>query len=312
MYNHFGTNQHQKIEELTQTCPKFIDLTNDEHSKLILEAASDLSNIYAKISEIEKIEQQLIDKNDESLIFILLALKIAKSRIQIGTIAKPIKISIVFAVYKEHNRIKKSFEHPHGEDFLRKKVSELEWLFKDLPNFKWKLIVVDDGCPADSGKIAQEIVDKDKLNDSVKVIFLKDAIKQGLAPAQKMKSTGESQKGGSIAFGMWYAAQHNNQDDHIIAYTDADLSTHLGQIGLLLEPLINENKSVTIGSRRESNSIVIKKGTRNNRGKLFIYLWKRLIPNLGDIIDTQCGFKAFKSEVVTSIIEDLIEKKICI
>ena len=78
---------------------------------------------------------------------------------------------------------------------------------------------------------------------------------------------------------------------------------------LLVNPLLTQNKTVAIGSRREPNSVVIKKGSRNDRGKLFIYLWKRLIPNLGDIIDTQCGFKAFRAEIVPEIIEDLIEKK---
>jgi len=53
----------------------------------------------------------------------------------------------------------------------------------------------------------------------------------------------------------------------------------------------------------------LKRGMRNERGKLFIYLWKRLIPNLKDIVDTQCGFKAFKAEVVSQITDDLIEKK---
>ena len=42
----------------------------------------------------------------------------------------------------------------------------------------------------------------------------------------------------------------------------------------------------------------------------FSNFWKRLIPNLGEIIDTQCGFKAFKKEILAEIIDNLIEKKI--
>ena len=34
-----------------------------------------------------------------------------------------------------------------------------------------------------------------------------------------------------------------------------------------------------------------------------------MISNLGDIVDTQCGFKAFKSDIIPLIIKDLIEKK---
>ena len=78
---------------------------------------------------------------------------------------------------------------------------------------------------------------------------------------------------------------------------------------LLIDPLLNNKKSVAIGSRREPSSIVIKEGKRNDRGKLFIYLWKRLIPNLGNILDTQCGFKAFNATMIPYVIDDLIEKK---
>ncbi len=77
----------------------------------------------------------------------------------------------------------------------------------------------------------------------------------------------------------------------------------------MAEPILKQKKSVAIGSRRENTSVVIKKGTRNNRGKLFIYLWKRLLHPLNDIIDTQCGFKAFKKEMLVQIIDNLIERK---
>ncbi len=74
------------------------------------------------ISEIEHFEEQFISKNDNSLIFLLLSLKIAKSKILASKVTEPLLISVTFAVYKEHNRILKSSEHPHGEDFLLRKV----------------------------------------------------------------------------------------------------------------------------------------------------------------------------------------------
>jgi hypothetical protein len=79
----------------------------------------------------------------------------------------------------------------------------------------------------------------------------------------------------------------------VALFTDADLSTHLGQIGLLVSPLTRPGCLAAVGSRREPSSVVVKAGTRNVRGKLFIYLWKRLVPQLRSIVDTQCGFKAF-------------------
>jgi len=297
------------INNILESSPKEIDLTNEQHSQLIIESVESLLESNLTIKEIDDLENDLIQKNDNALIFPLLSLKIARSKILASDISEPLLISVVFAVYKEHNRIKKSTEHPHGEDFLLKKVSQLEWLFKDQPNVQWELIVVDDGCPEGSGRIAQAIIDENKLHDKVKVLYLSEAIENKLPPVKGLMSTNGSQKGGSIVYGMWDAVQKNNQENQVVAYTDADLSTHLGQLMLLVDPILKDRKLAAIGSRREPNSVVIKAGSRNDRGKLFIYLWKRLIPNLGNIIDTQCGFKAFRSDIVPVIIEEMIEKK---
>ena len=296
------------LKKIIESCPKEVDLTNDRHSEIITEIVESIIETHS-ISEIEKIEEQFINKNDDSLIFILLALKIAKSKLLASKITEPLKISVVFAVYKEHKRILKNSDHPHGEDFLSRKVKQLQWLFENQPFITWELIIVDDGCPEESGKIAQDIIDKNKWNHKVRVLFLADAIEQGYPIVKSLNSTKDSQKGGSVVYGMWDAIQHKKVNNHIVTYTDADLSTHLGQLMLLVEPLLNQNKLVTIGSRREENSVVIKQGVRNNRGKLFIYLWKRLIPNLSDIVDTQCGFKAFRAEIIPHVIGDLIETK---
>jgi glycosyltransferase involved in cell wall biosynthesis len=297
------------LNNLIASLPKFVDLTNTGHLQLIEETVRQILETIPEMEKIIDLEKELINRNDKSLIFILLALKIAKSKRIVAKIKGDMIVSIIFAVYKEHNRIKTKNEHPHGEDFLRKKVAQLEGLFGDHPNIKWELVVVDDGCPENSGKIAQKIIKKEQLDDKVKVLFLKEAIRQNLAITKPLASAGESQKGGAILYGMWDAIQRTQGENHIVFYTDADLSTHLGQVGLLLDPLLNKNKSVAIGSRREKDSIVIKEGKRNDRGKLFIYLWKRLILNIGEIIDTQCGFKAFKKEMAEKIITDMTEKK---
>jgi len=297
------------LKNIIESCPKEIDLTNEKHSEIIIETVNSILGEGYGIAEIEEIEERLIAENDAALVFILLSLKIAKSKLIASKTKEPLLVSVVFAIYKEHNRIKKSTEHPHGEDFLLKKANQLEWLFEGLPHIEWELIIVDDGCPEGSGQIAQRIVDENRLNDKVRVLYLSDAITQGYPPAKNINSTNESQKGGSIVYGMWDAVKNIKTQNHIVVYTDADLSTHLGQLMLLADPLINKNKFAAIGSRRESKSVVIKKAARNDRGKLFIYLWKRLIPNLGEIIDTQCGFKAFRADIIPQIIDDLIEKK---
>ncbi len=286
-----------------------IDLTDDEHDAKLTETVQFILDKGFSLEDIDRTERELLAKKDPSLILPLLSLKIARSKIFARRVRQPLRISVVFAIYKEHNRIKPASEHPHGEDFLRKKVRQLEFLFEDSPEVAWELVVVDDGCPENSGAIAREIVEKESLHDRVRILSLEDAVSRGFPPVKGLRSTADSQKGGSIVYGMWDAVREHGTDKHIVLYTDADLSTHLGQTMLLVDPIIRLDKQAAIGSRREDESVVIKKGNRNYRGKLFIYLWKRLIPNLDEIVDTQCGFKAFRADIIPEITKDMIEKK---
>jgi hypothetical protein len=253
------------------------------------------------------LEQSLVGDSNVPLL-VHLAVKLAKSKQIVSSIDIPVHVSIVFAVYKERDRIRSREEHEYGENFLLRKIDQLEWLFGANPNCSWDLFVVDDGDPEQTGELAKEILHATGSPGNIEVLFLEAAIRQGLSVTRPMDSTDQSQKGGSIAYGMWVAAQQEKAN-HIIVYTDADLSTHLGQTGLLVDGIVNQNMTAAVGSRREPTSIVVKKGKRNLRGKLFIYLWKRLIPNLNYLIDTQCGFKAFKATAVRQIIDGLIEKK---
>ena len=78
---------------------------------------------------------------------------------------------------------------------------------------------------------------------------------------------------------------------------------------MLIAPILDGGFDAAIGSRREPLSVVIKGGARNTRGKLFIYLWKRLVPLLSPIVDTQCGFKGFRADVAKVIVQDTVEKR---
>ena len=285
-----------------------LDLTNSAHLEKVLEIAEKMLLDFSTSTAIAEFEKVLIEKKDEHPLMVHLAVKLAKSKRVLLSISKPAHITIVFAVYKEHNRIRTKEEHPHGENFLLRKIKQLNWLFNDMPNFSWDMTIVDDGDPEKSGEIAQEILAEKYAGNNLKVLFLEEAIQKGVPVTHPMQSASESRKGASIIYGMWDAIQQKKRN-HIVVFTDADLSTHLGQVGLLIEPIIKNRKDSAIGSRREKESVVVKKGARNNRGKLFIYLWKRMLPNLSYIIDTQCGFKAFTAETVACITPDTIEKQ---
>jgi len=303
------------------------DITNSWHWNYIETLAQNLYEQAKDWKSIELIENMITEQQEKYPMMLQIAVKVAKSKKMISEIKKNVHISVVFAVYKEHQRILTKEENPLGENFLIRKILQMRFLTDEFKNISWDMVVVDDGCPEGSGKIAEQIIakkqyifdenlspDKDEnkteyvCKNNVKVLFLEDAINQNLSIIKPLKNTDQSRKGGSVEYGMHYAAQQN-KENHVIIFTDADLSTHLGQSGLLVNEIILNNKKAAIGSRREAKSVVVKKGTRNTRGKLFIYLWKRLIAPLNYIVDTQCGFKAFDAKIVNNIVENTIEKQ---
>jgi len=285
-----------------------IDLTDEFQNQDVEILVNQLYSKSVSLEDLRKLEIQIIKFKKNYNLIKHTAVKIAISKKILSEIKQKIHFTIVFAVYKENNRILTKAEHPNGENFLIRKINQLENLTENFPLISWDMIVVDDGCPENSGKIAEEILEKNYSGNNVNVLYLQDAIDDKLKIVEGLKTTDDSRKGGAVEYGMWHAAE-KNIENHIIIYTDADLSTHLGQIGLLAEPIIKDEKYAAIASRREDTSVVIKEGTRNERGKLFIYLWKRMIRRLNYITDTQCGFKAFKAEVVKKIILNNFEKK---
>jgi hypothetical protein len=296
------------IESIIAGAPAQFVPTDEDHIQRLYAAADAILEGFADRNELGHLESQLIEAGGEVPLFVHLAIKLACSKQIVRDIENNVHVSVIFAVYLENERILRPEEHEHGEDFLMRKIDQLDWLFGDTPNLTWDMYVVDDGCPENSGLIAQEILDRRYGGDSVHVLFLEDAIRNDSPATRRMTSTRDSQKGGSVAYGMWTAAQQE-QANHIVLYTDADLSTHLGQVGLLIESMVSEGQVAAIGSRREPTSVVVKTGLRNTRGKFFIYLWKRLLPLLGEIVDTQCGFKAFRGDRFPELVEDLMEKR---
>ncbi len=288
--------------------PVQLDLTNGEHLALVTGFADELLACCAQPAQYQQLEADLVSRKDEVPLPVHLAAKLAVSRSAVLQWEGPAHLSVVFAMYKEHQRILSSDQVAGGEDFLRRKVHQLQWLFAGREDLTWDLFAVDDGCPEGSGRIAQQIIDADDLGGRVKVLFLEEAIEQRLPVVSPLHKTSESMKGGSVELGMWTAAQQD-KSNHVVVFTDADLSTHLGQSGLLMDRILEQGMDAAIGSRRMPESVVIKKGSRNTRGKLFIYLWKRIIAVIPEIIDTQCGFKGFRGATVRDIVPNMLEKK---
>jgi len=302
------TDPESLIHRLISASPSELDLVNAEHLRLVREQADILVAGGLGLADLNIMERRLKAAERGAPLGAHLAVKLARSKRLLKALEGPFFVSVVFAVYKEARRIRRQDEDELGEDFLRRKVEQLDWLFGSEHASEWEILVVDDGCPEGSGRLAQEIIDADGLTDRVRVVYLQEAIDQDLEVVQPLCSTDDSRKGGSILLGMERALQ-SKHEGHVLIFTDADLSTHLGQCGLLLAPILVDSKGVALASRRESLSVVVKKGQRNTRGKLFIYLWKQMLPLLHAITDTQCGFKAFRADLAAKILVPTIEKK---
>jgi hypothetical protein len=285
---------------LADAAPPVLDLADGDHLAAVTAGADALIGSEADRAALDDLESRLIEAADTPL-------AVHPKRLVLDR-AGPLHVSVVFAVYLEHRRILTRAEHPHGEDFMRRKVDQLRWLLDDRPGASFDLVVVDDGCPEGSGRLVQAVLDDLPVPVDARVLFLEEAIRAEHPTATRLASAGGSRKGGSIHLGLWEAAGCAPGIDHVVVFTDADLSTHLGQVGLLVDGVLGESADAAVGSRRESTSVVVKQGVRNLRGKLFIYLWKRLLPDLADIVDTQCGFKAWRADVVRDVIGDAIEK----
>jgi hypothetical protein len=327
LYNHSFTlenlikitesdNRWDKVLETIKDMPLSMHLSNPEQERQAFEIAKLLLDLYPLEEELRRVNSRIVNEHRKYPVILHLALKLALSKISLKSISAPMFNSFIVAMYNEHNRIRTNLEHPSGEDFLRRKVLQLNWLFEGEIDKKWELVFVDDGCPKKSGEIAAEIIQQEKY-DNVRVLFLADGIEQGVPVIGDLNSTSDSQKGGAIQYGMWSAIQkYRGNDRHIVLFTDADLSTNIAQAGLLLRQLEDPNRICAIGTRYSAGGVYCTpKGamgvTDHDRLALVFrhFIRSKLLPQIGLIIDTQCGFKAFKTEILRHVLDQMTDKR---
>src|SRR6516225_5533848 len=180
------------------------------------------------------------------------AVAAARSRRRLGELTGPVHLTVVWAMYGETGRMVPRAEHPHGEDFVRAKVRQLDWLTAGLPGVTWSIIACDDGCPdrPSSADLMTDIAAAEGYptegHRSVTVLRLAELIGGGvsISPAfDRLTPTEQSRKGGSILAGLAAAvatgpARANGAGRHVVCYTDADLSANLAQLGSLAAPIV--------------------------------------------------------------------------
>lgn len=85
----------------------------------------------------------------------------------------------------------------------------------------------------------------------------------------------------------------------ILSFMDIDLAVSLDSITDLIEPILNNQADLVIGSRLLSDSRIDRSSLREFGSKNYNRLSRILFKN--NIRDLQCGFKAFKKDVYIKI-----------
>lgn len=160
------------------------------------------------------------------------------------------------------------------ENNLKKGVLNEVSDFLKTQKFQWEVIVCNDESTDKSLKLVKDFASKHK---GFRVLDLPH---------------------GGKPSAVWGGIQKAKYP--IVLFTDMDQSTPLKEINKLL-PFFNKNYDIVIGSRgvsREGNTLLRKIG-----GAVFLSLRRAVL--LRNIIDTQCGFKMFKTEVAKDLFPNL-------
>lgn len=166
-------------------------------------------------------------------------------------------LSIVIPAFDEQARLARSLK------------TVLSYLERDEPEAE--LIVVDDGSADATAQVAAGVFTEFP------------GIKARVIRYEENRGKGFAVKTGLLAA----------QSD-IALFSDADLSTPIGELPKLIEPIRENRFDVTFGSRAlDRNLIGVHQPWRREQGGKIFNLLVRTLTNL-PFWDTQCGFKAFE------------------
>ena len=150
-------------------------------------------------------------------------------------------------------------------------------LLEDLSarsTFDWTVSIVDNGSTDASWRIARHL-----------------ALTESNVRALRVGKRG---RGGALK-----AAWSSSPAD-IMAYMDIDLSTDLGALGALLDPIADGTADISIGSRLSTGSEVTRSVRREAISHLYNLIARVVLRY--QVKDAQCGFKAVTRHVARTIV----------
>ncbi len=180
----------------------------------------------------------------------------------------PGKISIIMPAYNEEVRIHSSI----------RETLETAARF----DFDYEVIVVDDGS---QDRTYDEILKAAGSSERVHVVRYDNNVGKGFALLQGLK--------------------HARGD--IIAFIDADLDLHPGQIQVLFDYMMMYDADVVVGSKRHPQSEVNYPWHRRIISVIYYFVVRTLFSL--PIRDTQTGLKLFRGDLLRTIVPKVLVKK---
>ncbi len=157
----------------------------------------------------------------------------------------------------------------HNEEkILKKNVTKLwNFLVEQNFNFDWEIIIIINGSNDNSLEIAKQL--QKEYPNQIKVNHII-----------------ESGKGNAIKKSI------NSSKADVAIYMDVDLAVSLKNIPDLINPILNDNYDLVIGSRLLINSKIDRSFIRELSSQSYNFLSKIILQH--HFSDLQCGFKAIK------------------
>lgn len=339
---HNGFNLHEAnfgetiTSRLTGMAPPVVeayDTSTPEFHNFLDYLRSDLEQTHALPSYVDAELRATADLDDPRSTAIRTGLKIIQGERDAVLIAEILRerqerltITVVQPMFREAERLRpRTANNPHGEDSLIYKLNLFEAMQAGNPDLRIRVLMVDDGCDGNgvesnkSALVAQKIINQWQAQvnrrTEARVIRLEDGIRErSKVLPEGLESTKDSVKGGAVLYGMNYAAQEWETEEgsqHIVVSSDTDLSVHPAQLPSLVLPVVKGEAGIAAASRREPSSVAIIGPSRNSRGRLYIGVWRKLLPDLCDkITDVNRGFLAVDAKYVPSIVSEVGDRKI--
>jgi glycosyltransferase involved in cell wall biosynthesis len=288
------------LHPLMQSAKTEFDLTEPEHQRSLQQ----LTDRLLADPAVKSADLQAAARQPAAPLEFQMAAKLYQSRRFLQRNSRPLRVGVVFAMWGEQNRLRpKSAANPHGEDSLRTKIDQLAWATAETA-ITWTIYAVDDGCPHGSGTLAQEIAADHAPQHAVQVLFLAHHLPAAEGPLRNLPSADHSRKAGAIILGCQQALADGAD---VVIYTDADNSVHLGQIGLLLQPFLDQGYRVVLGNRKHPDAVLVKDAARWGIGIKNLRHMQRMIGEAifsRNILDTQAAFKLYQRDLLQAIIAD--------